>query len=209
MPGGLGVQHPISLDHLGVGIGQQRKLDLAPIREILKYFYAVVADRGQRNALFFEARLSALQLDQLPFAVRSPIGRTEKQEHGAILSFERSETLMMTKLVANGKIRRLRTHRQSDAGEQFDGRHADDIVLSRSVHRDTVSQVASRLILRLQVINLPGGIVIENQPGAGPTILSALGRLRKSLFGGAAAIDDDAGPRAGICHTILRERPPA
>ena len=74
LPYCLGVQHLISLDRLGVRVGKQRKVNLATVGEILEYFYAVVADRSQLDPLSLESRSSALQLDQLTLAVRSPIG---------------------------------------------------------------------------------------------------------------------------------------
>ena len=45
---GFGVQHLVSGDDLGIRVGQQGKLNLATVREILQYFDAVVANRYQR-----------------------------------------------------------------------------------------------------------------------------------------------------------------
>jgi hypothetical protein len=45
-----------------------------PVCEILQDGYGVVTDCRKLDALFLESRLSTLQLDQLPFAVGSPIG---------------------------------------------------------------------------------------------------------------------------------------
>jgi hypothetical protein len=64
----------VNLDDLGIWVGQQRKIDLAAVREILKYFHAVVADRRQLDTLALESLFRILQLDQLAFAVRSPVG---------------------------------------------------------------------------------------------------------------------------------------
>ena len=64
----------VSLDDLGIWVGQQRKIDLAAVREILKYFQAVVTDRRQLDTLALESLFRILQLDQLAFAVRSPVG---------------------------------------------------------------------------------------------------------------------------------------
>ena len=74
LPDGFGVQYLVRLDRLGIGVGQQRKINLAAVREILEYFYAVVADRRQLDPLLLESRSSTLQLDQLAFTVRSPVG---------------------------------------------------------------------------------------------------------------------------------------
>ena len=67
LPDGFGVQHLVSLDGLGIRVGQQGKLNLATVREILQYIDAVVANRRQRDPLFFESRPGTLQLDQLAF----------------------------------------------------------------------------------------------------------------------------------------------
>jgi hypothetical protein len=73
LPDGFGVQHPIRLDRLGVGVGKQREINLAAVREMLEDF-RVIADRRQLDPLLLESRSSTLQLDQLAFTVRSPVG---------------------------------------------------------------------------------------------------------------------------------------
>jgi hypothetical protein len=45
LPHSFGVQYLVCLNRLGIGVGKQRKVNLAAIREILEYLYAVVADR--------------------------------------------------------------------------------------------------------------------------------------------------------------------
>src|SRR5579863_5068341 len=69
----FGVQYLVRLDHLGVMVGEQWKVNLAAVREILEYFYAVVADRRHLDPLPLESRSCSLQLDQLAFTVRSPV----------------------------------------------------------------------------------------------------------------------------------------
>jgi len=74
LPSGFGVQHLICLDRLGVGVGKQREINLEAVREMLEDFHAIVADRRQCDPLLLESRASTLQLDQLAFTVRSPVG---------------------------------------------------------------------------------------------------------------------------------------
>jgi hypothetical protein len=82
----LGVQKPVGPNDSGIRVGEQRNVDLAPVSEVLQYFLAVIADGSYFDSLFFKSCLRTLQLDQLPFAVRSPVGRTEKQENRALRS---------------------------------------------------------------------------------------------------------------------------
>src|SRR5579862_3929057 len=74
--------------------------------------------------------------------------------------------------------------------------------LECSVDGNGVSQMAGSWNLRVKDENLSGRIVVE---GKGPPLhlLRALGALAKTLIDRAAAVDDDAGPRSGICHVIL------
>src|SRR4029077_14026859 len=70
---GFGVQDLVGANGLGIGIGQQRKIDFAAVREIFQDFGAVVADGGELDPLLLKSGLGCLQLDQLPFAVGSPV----------------------------------------------------------------------------------------------------------------------------------------
>ena len=64
-----------------------------PITIIFQDFFVVIADGRQLDTLFFESRECALQLDQLLFADRSPVGGTEKEKDGAVRSFQSIESL--------------------------------------------------------------------------------------------------------------------
>ena len=61
---------------------------MLPVREVFQDCFRIVADRREFDALFFESRLSGLQLDQLPFAVGSPIGGAIEDEHRAVRSHD-------------------------------------------------------------------------------------------------------------------------
>jgi hypothetical protein len=78
LSGTLGVQNVIGPNGFRIGIGEQRKINFATVCERLHYFHAVVADCRQLDPLLFKSCFCVLQLDQLPFAVRSPIGRANK-----------------------------------------------------------------------------------------------------------------------------------
>lgn len=54
------------------------------IGEILQDRFGIVADGGEANALLGEPRFGALQLDQLLFAVGSPVGGAEEQQNRAV-----------------------------------------------------------------------------------------------------------------------------
>lgn len=97
----LGVQDVIGLNGLGARIGKQRKRDLAPVREGLQYFRAVIAGGRDGEPLFFESCLRILQLDQLPLAVGSPVGGAKKKKNSALRSLQRGEGSLPAKLVAS------------------------------------------------------------------------------------------------------------
>jgi hypothetical protein len=54
------------------------------LRKIVKYRYAVIADGRNAQAKFTELSLILFQLDQLGFAVRSPIRGSIKQDNRAL-----------------------------------------------------------------------------------------------------------------------------
>jgi hypothetical protein len=59
-------------------------MNAAPFREIAKHGYAVVTDSRHPQTQFVEFRLILLQLDQLGFAIWSPIRRPVKQDNCAL-----------------------------------------------------------------------------------------------------------------------------
>jgi len=67
----------------------------------LEDLFRVVTDSRQFDALLLESLSGALQLDQLPFAKRSPVGGTEEEKYGATSSFQSIKALRSTELVAN------------------------------------------------------------------------------------------------------------
>jgi hypothetical protein len=78
--GHLVVDDAERLDNRVVGIGQQRVSDLNPIGEILQNRKRVIAEGRNIDAALLIFFPFTLQLDQLAFAVISPIGRAVEQK---------------------------------------------------------------------------------------------------------------------------------
>jgi hypothetical protein len=76
--------------------------------------FTVIAERGQLDALLLKSGDRGLQLNQLPFAVRSPIGGTKNQQRRSFRSPQSFKRLFMAKLVASGKVGRLLADLQPD-----------------------------------------------------------------------------------------------
>jgi hypothetical protein len=89
----------IGANDLRLRVGKQRKVNFLAIREIFQDCLGIVADRRQLNSLRLESRLGFLQLNQLPFAVGSPIGRTKKQQNGSVRALQSFETLFVAELI--------------------------------------------------------------------------------------------------------------
>jgi hypothetical protein len=68
----------VRANRCGFGIGEQGKINLAPIGKKLQDFRRIVTDGRKLDALLFESGSRVLQLDQLPFAVGSPICGAEE-----------------------------------------------------------------------------------------------------------------------------------
>jgi hypothetical protein len=100
-PGGFGVKDPVSPYGFRAGVREHGIFDLVAIGEEFQNFLGIIADGCQLDALLFEPWDGALQLDQLPFAEGSPVGRTEKEKNGAVRPLEGIESLWTAKLVMN------------------------------------------------------------------------------------------------------------
>src|SRR6266853_1687447 len=116
LPGRLDVQDVIGVKGFRIRVGEQGKFDFAPVREGFQYLLGVIADGRHSDPLFFKSRFCVLQLDQLRFAVRSPIRRTEKEQNSSLWSFQRLQSLLPAKLVAGRESRSLLTDGQSNRG---------------------------------------------------------------------------------------------
>src|ERR1700674_4125607 len=112
-----------------------------PVGKIFQDFFRVIADGCQLDPLLFESRECALQLDQLPFAERSPIRGTEKEKHGAVRSSQGVETLHVAKLVAKRKSRSFLTDCESNR-HQLEGSDSNRVVINCPPDGHGVSQVS-------------------------------------------------------------------
>ena len=111
LSGRLGVEHAVRPNNRGIRVREQWNIDPAAIGEALQDWLAIVADRRKPDTLLLESFFGLLQLNQLSFAVRSPISGSEKQEHGAAGPLQRVEGLFTSRLVASDESRRLLTDR--------------------------------------------------------------------------------------------------
>jgi hypothetical protein len=133
------------------------------VRKIFDDGFAVIADGSQLDALLFKSCDGGLQLDQLPFAVRSPIGGTENQQNSSVRAFQGCERLFFAKLIACGKIGCLLTYVQPNRAEQLQGFKMKRIPVDCSVDGYGVTQMANSRPLRIEAENLPGGIVVKRK----------------------------------------------
>jgi hypothetical protein len=67
--------------------------------EVLEHGDAVIADGANIQTAAREFFFFAFQLDELAFAVRSPVGRTDEHEHEALRPMERGEGLAAAVLI--------------------------------------------------------------------------------------------------------------
>ena len=126
-PDRFGVQNLVGANHFGIGVGKHREIDLPAVGEIFQYFFAVVADRREFDPLLLESCFGVLQLDQLPFAVGSPIRGTEKEENRAVRSLQTFQGLFLAELVASRKCGRLLSNGEPNRGEHFERGNVDRI----------------------------------------------------------------------------------
>ena len=93
------IQDAVSADDLRVRIGKQRKRDVLSIGEAFENRGAVVTDGRQSQRLLADFGKTLFQLDQLGFAIRSPIGRAEEDQNRPLGSHDGLKRLASTVLV--------------------------------------------------------------------------------------------------------------
>ena len=79
----------------------------------------------------------------------------------------------------------------------------DRVFVKRAFDRDALSEITRRLVLSIEIVDLPDGIVIQPQSGARPAFLQAFIRFRKRFIRCTAAVDNNAGPGAGLVAVPL------
>src|ERR1700747_2295859 len=89
------------------GISQQWEFDFMALGEVLQDSPTIVADRRELQSLRFKPLLCVLQLHELRFAKRSPIGGAEEKENRTLRTFQCLVGLLMAKLIGQSKCRRV------------------------------------------------------------------------------------------------------
>ena len=117
LAGGFVIHNLVLAQDLGIRIGEHGKIYLAAIGERFQDRHAVIADRSEFDPLFLESCLGVLQLDQLPFAVGSPIRGTEEEENRAVRALQAFQRLLPPELVGGGKFRRLLSDRKANRSQ--------------------------------------------------------------------------------------------
>jgi hypothetical protein len=80
-----------------------------------------------------------LQLDQLLFAVRSPVGGAEEQKNGTLGTLQRHQGLFVAKLIASREGRGLLADPQPNRRQHFDGGYLNGIAPERSLDRNGIT----------------------------------------------------------------------
>ena len=177
---------------------------MVAIREKFQDFLAVIADGGEFNALLFESRDCALQLNQLPFAERSPVGGTKKQQNRTVRPSQRVEGLHAAELIVRRKGGSLLTDGKSN-GHGLERSDVNRILVESSASRHHLPQMSGSGFLRLQAVYHPVRIVVESQLCAW-RVFEAFGRFRESFVCIATAINNDAGPCGGLVRLPSRKQ---
>lgn len=110
------VEDTEGFDHLTFRVGKQRKLDGLARGELLQLLGGIRADPHDLQAGCFEVLSFILQLDQLLFAERSPIGRTVENERHIPLLEQRRQRAILSVLIFERERRSFRTHFEPGAG---------------------------------------------------------------------------------------------
>ncbi len=104
--GGLAVADAEGVDGLAFRVGQEREGDGAFLGESSEEGLAVVADGDDLAAGCLDGFKALLQLDQLRFAVGSPIGRAMEDEGDGAQLEEGGERAFLSVLIAEGEVGR-------------------------------------------------------------------------------------------------------
>ena len=84
-------------------------MNATALGEVLQDRGGIVADGRQGQALFPESFFVLFQLDQLGFAVWSPIGGSDKDEHQSLLAHQGLDRLLLAGLILQGERRHGRS----------------------------------------------------------------------------------------------------
>src|SRR5260370_20830932 len=99
---------------------------MSPLGEVFQDCFRIVTECSYLDALALKSRFRGLQLDQLLFAVRSPIGGTERQKNRSIWPSQRVEGLLVAKLIAGRERRGLPAGGQPHRGNHLGRTYGND-----------------------------------------------------------------------------------
>ena len=97
------VQEPVGANGLRTQIAEQREGDPLPRGELRQDLRRIVTDSRKPDFALVQFRQIALQLDQLRFAVGSPIGRPVENDDRSVFFGQRSEGARTAALVRQRK----------------------------------------------------------------------------------------------------------
>ena len=85
-------------------------MNATPFREVMQNRYAIVTNGRHPQPQLVEFRLLLLQLDQLSFAIRSPIRRPVKQDNGTLGTQDLCQGLELIPLILQLEPRHFSSH---------------------------------------------------------------------------------------------------
>ncbi len=101
------VQYSKLLNDLGLGIRQQGSSNVLPLREIRQDLYRIIEDRDNPQPLLLELLDVLLQLDELRFAVRSPVRGPVEDHYGSLGTANGVKVLHSSVLIRSAEERNL------------------------------------------------------------------------------------------------------
>jgi hypothetical protein len=136
---------------------------MSPLGEVFQDCFRIVTECSYLDALTLKSRFRGLQLDQLLFAVRSPIGGTNKQKNRSLWPSQRIEGLLVAKLIAGREGQGLPAGGQPNLCNHIEGSYLNDVVAQRALNSNDFAQVTHRLTLRFEMVDFPQRIVIQGE----------------------------------------------
>ena len=79
----------------------------------------------------------------------------------------------------------------------------NSVTLESAIDRNALSKILARLVLRIELINLPDRVVVQRQFCIRSTSFETFIRFGESFIGRAAAVDDHTGPGSRIHMIVL------
>src|SRR5262245_50456904 len=99
------VENSVPLDRRGADVRKQRKRDAVLLAERAKNILRIVADTDQAESILAQRVVPALQLEQLRFAVGTPVGGAVEDDHRAFGSHHRLQCPFRPMLIGKVEVR--------------------------------------------------------------------------------------------------------